>query len=259
MKVSQQGRSDQIRPRVKRSVSSMTFHVIGEILITFSILIGLFVAWELWWTNVETSVKQDAAIEQFFEDPAKTMGPESTKEAAPAEDDSSSLANLNPGDTLGIMYIPRFGQNYARPIIEGTSAAELDTLGLGHYIDTAMPGEVGNFAVAGHRQTHGAVFDNIDTLVPGDRIYIQTKDSYFTYIFESSEIVLPKDVEVILPVPNHPKATPTERILTMTTCHPRYGSEQRFIAYSKLAEERSITDDPPTEIADQVKKASGRN
>lgn len=157
------------------------------------------------------------------------------------------------------MYIPRFGENYVRPIVEGTSPAELDTLGLGRYTDTALPGEVGNFAVAGHRQTHGAVFDNIDTLVPGDKIYVQTKDSYYTYIFASSEIVLPTVTEVLLPVPNDPTAIPTERLLTMTTCHPRFGDEERFIAYSKLDGKRSIAEGPPSEIADLVKKASGKN
>ncbi len=52
--------------------------------------------------------------------------------------------------------------------------------------DTAMPGAVGNVAVAGHRQTHGAVLDNIDTLVPGDRIYVQTRDGYYVYIFRNN-------------------------------------------------------------------------
>ena len=54
----------------------------------------------------------------------------------------------------------------------GTTAEVLDSLGLGPYPGTAMPGEEGNFAVAGHRQTDGAVLDHIDALQEGDRITI---------------------------------------------------------------------------------------
>ena len=62
-------------------------------------------------------------------------------------------------------------------------------------------------AVAGHRQTHGAVLDNIDTLVPGDRIYVQTREGYYVYRYRSSDIVLPSATEVLLPVPAQPAAT----------------------------------------------------
>ncbi len=116
------------------------------------------------------------------------------------------------GGTIGIMYIPRFGADYTRPIVQGTSTDVLDTLGLGHYSDTAMPGATGNFAVAGHRQTHGAVLDNIHTLVPGDRIYVQTKDGFYVYVFRNNQIVLPSATDVLLPVPTQPAARPTESL-----------------------------------------------
>lgn len=239
--------------RRRKGALQLTVQIIGEIFITLGVILALFVAWQLWWSNVETDTNQKVAVEQFFNAPKEASKPSEISK------NSSSTQVPSVGSTLGIMYVPRFGADYTRPIIEGTAPEMLDTLGLGHYTNTALPGEIGNFAVAGHRQTHGAVFDNIHTLVPGDKIYIQTKDAYFTYVFESSEIVLPQDTEVILPVPNEPTAKPSERLLTMTTCHPRYGSEERFIAYSKLEETRSITEGPPGEIKDQVKKASGEN
>ena len=108
------------------------------------------------------------------------------------------------GAAIGVIYVPRFGAEYSRPIIEGTSSDVIDTLGLGRYADTAMPGAVGNFAVAGHRQTRGAVLDNIHTLVPGDKIYVQTADGFYTYVFRNQEIVLPDRTDVILPVPRSP-------------------------------------------------------
>ena len=97
-----------------------------------------------------------------------------------------------------------------------------------------MPGTAGNFAVAGHRQTRGAVLDDIDALVPGDRIYVQTGDGFYIYVFRNSEIVLPDRTDVLLPVPGQPAAAPTESYLTMTTCNPRFGSQERFVAYALL-------------------------
>ena len=114
--------------------------------------------------------------------------------------------------------------------MQGTGRDVLDSLGIGHYAGTAMPGGVGSFAVAGHRQTHGAVFDNIDTLVSGDKLYVQTENGFYVYVFRNSQVVLPDRTDVLLPVPFQPAATPTERYLTLTTCHPRYGSQDASIA-----------------------------
>jgi len=156
------------------------------------------------------------------------------------------------------MYIPRFGANYTRPIVQGTTSDVLDTLGLGHYGTTAMPGAVGNFAVAGHRQTHGAVLDNIHTLVPGDKIYVQTKDGYYTYVFRNNQIVMPSRTDVLEPVPTLPGVAPTERYLTMTSCNPRFGAEERIIAYALLDSWRPASAGPPADIADQVAAAIGK-
>jgi sortase A len=159
---------------------------------------------------------------------------------------------------IGIMYVPRFGPDYTRPIIEGTDAGVLDTLGLGHYGTTSMPGAVGNFAVAGHRQTHGAVLDNIHTLVPGDKIYVQTTDGYYTYVFRNNQIVLPDRTDVLMPVPTQAGVTPKESILTMTSCNPRFGSQERIIAYSTLESWQPASAGPPSEIAAQVAHAHGK-
>jgi sortase A len=236
--------------------------IIGELLITVGIVLLLFVAWQLWWTNVESDAKQSAAIKDF----ARDLGGPVTPAPAPSADTSAGPTSYGApavaqapghGGTIGIMYIPRFGENYTRPIVEGTTADVLDTLGLGHYGGTAMPGAVGNFAVAGHRQTHGAVLDNIHTLVPGDRIYVQTRDGYYVYVFRNNRIVLPSNVDVLLPVPSKPGVRPTERFLTMTSCNPRFGSQERIIAYSVMEHWQPASAGPPAEIAAQVARARG--
>ncbi|WP_131683541.1 class E sortase [Pseudarthrobacter sp. YALA5] len=239
-----------------------TVQVVGELLITGGIILLLFVAWQLWWTNVESDAKQSAVIKEFAQElggaapgPAEAPGGVSS---VPADYGTPAVAAA-PGHagTIGIMYIPRFGNSYTRPIVQGTTGDVLDTLGLGHYSNTAMPGAVGNFAVAGHRQTHGAVLDNIHTLVPGDKIYVQTKDGYYTYVFRNNQIVMPSRTDVLEPVPTRPGAAPTESFLTMTSCNPRYGAEERIIAYALLEGWRPASAGPPSEIAAQVAAAVG--
>ncbi|MCU1531496.1 MAG: class sortase [Arthrobacter sp.] len=243
-------------------VLSRTVQVAGELLITAGMILLLFVAWQLWWTNVESDTRQREVVKDFAQNLKGTGGPDTASPAAPAD---SSVGYGPPavgtepagGATIGIIYIPRFGADYTRPLVQGTTPAVLDTLGLGHYTGTSMPGAVGNFALAGHRQTHGAVLDNIDALVPGDRIYVQTRDGYYVYVFRNSQIVLPSRRDVLLPVPAQPAASPKESYLTMTSCNPRFGSQERIIAYSLLERWQPTSAGPPAEIAAQVARAVG--
>ena len=238
--------------------------IAGELLITVGVVLLLFVAWQLWWTNVESDAKQSETIRNFAQELGGSEGPVAS---APPGETASAPPDYGPpkiaeapghGGTIGIMYIPRFGADYTRPIVQGTSTDVLDTLGLGHYSNTAMPGATGNFAVAGHRQTHGAVLDNIHTLVPGDKIYVQTKDGFYVYVFRNNQIVLPSATDVLLPVPTQPAAQPTEAYLTMTSCNPRFGAQERIIAYSLLDHWQPASAGPPAEIAAQVAKALGK-
>lgn len=118
-----------------------------------------------------------------------------------------------------------------------------------------MPGALGNFAVAGHRQTHGKVFDRIHTLVPGDKLYVQTAQGYYTYVFRNKQIVLPHRTDVLAPVPTRPGAEPSERLMTMTSCNPRFGAQERIVAYSVFESWRPLADGPPAAIAEQVAAA----
>lgn len=245
------------RPLRASDVIRKISQILGELLITAGVVLLLFVGWELWWTNVEADAKQTEAIKSFAQDFNGPLEP-----AAPdvSVDYGVPVVGTAPGygGMIGIMYVPRFGADYTRPIIEGTDSGVLDTLGLGHYGSTSMPGAVGNFAVAGHRQTHGAVLDNIHTLVPGDKIYVQTADGYYTYVFRNNQIVLPERTDVLLPVPTQAGAAPQESILTMTSCNPRFGAQERIIAYSLLESWQPASAGPPSEIAAQVAQANGK-
>lgn len=106
--------------------------------------------------------------------------------------------------------------------------------GVGHYLETAMPGEIGNFAMAGHRTTYGKPFNRIAELRDGDVVLIETKDSYFVYRVTGHQIVPPTQVSVLLPVPDQPGAEPTAATLTMTSCHPEFSARERFIVHAEL-------------------------
>ncbi|WP_104111680.1 MULTISPECIES: class E sortase [unclassified Arthrobacter] len=239
--------------RPKQGFFRTLIQIIGELLITCGVILLLFVVWELWWTNIEANTAQQAAVSQFAQDFQGPVTPPAP-DAPPVDYGVPKVmaAPEQPSTVFGVVYIPRFGQTYSRPLVEGTAPAQLDTLGLGRYDSSAMPGEVGNFAVAGHRQTHGAVLDAVHTLVPGDKIYVQTNDGYYTYVFRNNQIVMPNRGDVIAPVPTQPGVAPTERFMTMTSCNPRFGAEERIISYSVMESWQPASAGPPAEIAAQV-------
>lgn len=238
--------------RPKQGFFRTLVQIFGEFLITAGVILLLFVVWELWWTNIDADIAQEKAVTAFVGELEGPVAPVGTKTDFGAPKPTPAVTSA--GETFGVAYIPRLGKNYARPLVEGTAQDQLDTLGLGHYESNPMPGEIGNFAVAGHRQTHGAVLDGIHTLVPGDKIYVQTKVGYYIYVFRNNEIVLPNEADVLLPVPTEAGAQPTQHIMTMTSCNPRFGAEERIIAYSVLESWRPISAGPPPEVAAVVAK-----
>lgn len=247
----------------RRRRSLLAVQVAGELLITLGVIAVLFVAWQLWWTNVEADAVQGAAVKQFVQDHRVPVADGPSVAAPPGkapEEPAAVPVGKAPGhgEAIGVVYIPRFGTEYSRPVIEGTSSDVIDTLGLGRYAGTAMPGAMGNFVLAGHRQTHGAVLDNIHTLVPGDKIYVQTADGFYTYVFRNQEIVLPDRTDVLLPVPAQPGTQPDQRLLTMTSCNPRFGSEERIIAYSVFDSWQPLSAGAPQAIAKQVAALQGK-
>lgn len=208
---------------------------LGELLITLGVLLLLFVSWQVWWTDVAANRGQSAAAAEL------TQHWESAEPNQPGFTPSNSSA-------FAILHIPRFGPDWApRPIVAGTTAEVLEG-GVGHYTDVAGPGQVGNFALAGHRVTYGRPFFQIDQLAEGDAIVVETADGWYTYRMTSSQIVSPRDVEVIAPVPNEPGAVPTQAQITLTACHPKFSARQRFIVHGLLEGFQPRAAGPPASL-----------
>lgn len=199
----------------------------GDVFVTAGLLLLLFVGWQLWWTDVTANRVQGDTVHSLVRDFAAGSG---TGAAAAA---NQTPAAVPFGTAFAIVRIPRFGDDYARPVLEGTSRDILMD-GVGHYPQTARPGAVGNFAIAGHRTTYGRPFHDIDLLRSGDRIVIETRTEFHVYAVQRHVIVAPSDVDVIAPVPEEVGAKPTKRWLTMTACHPKYSAAQRYVVFAEL-------------------------
>ena len=239
----------QRRATRKRRPPRPTFlGVTGELLITAGLLVLLFVVWELYWTNLganrEAQAHRDTIAETF--DGQRDAGFDgSGPDPAVPED-------VTTGDPWGMLYVPRFGPDYAVPVLDGTGE-EIDSAVLGRYDSSPRPGEEGNLALAGHRQTYGAVLWDMDQLQDGDRLYLQTANGWWVYETRQVHIVQPTDIEVLAPNPMDPaSAEPEGQWLTLTTCHPPYTVLERMITHAELIEFVPRDDGAPQEIAQTV-------
>ncbi|MGL4744448.1 MAG: class E sortase [Dermatophilaceae bacterium] len=202
--------------------------VFGELLVTLGVMLLLLVAWQLWWTDLVANRAQTEVVRQLEDDFVADPRPQRLSGAGVPE-------AIGTDGAFALLRIPRFGEEWARPVVEGTSLPVLER-GIGHYPDSVGPGRVGNFAIAGHRTTYGRPFHNIEMLRDGDRVVVETRAQFFIYEVSGREIVRPTNTDVIAPVPGEPGAAPKEAILTMTSCHPKYSATRRYIVYSQLVD-----------------------
>lgn len=212
----------------KDSPAVVVSRVVGELFISLGVLMLLFVTYQLWWTNVRADQIAGNETHKIQDDWASGKRAPGVFEA---------------GQGFAIIHIPKL--DVVTPIAEGTSKEKvLDRGMVGHYgekpLRTAMPADKqGNFALAGHRNTHGEPFRYINRLKPGDPIVVETQDAYYTYEMTS---VLPQtspsNVSVIGPVPPQSGFTKPGRYITLTTCTPEFTSTYRMIVWGKMVDER---------------------
>ena len=212
----------------KPSMGVMASRAIGEVFITTGVLMLLFVTYQLWWTNYRAHQQAGSEASHLQEDWAEGK-------RAPGA--------FEPGQGFAIMDIPKL--DVVVPIAEGINKQKvLDRGMVGHYgkdsIPTAMPdAKTGNFAVAGHRNTHGEPFRYINRLKPGDPIVVETQDMYYVYKMTSIlPVTSPKNTSVLDPIPRGSGFTTAGRYITLTTCTPEFTSTYRMIVWGKMVEER---------------------
>lgn len=217
--------------------------VVGELLITAGVLVGLFLGWQLGFNDLNASRAQ-ADQGRTLSHKLLAEGKSGSPATGTTDDPPVTAAPEKSGTIWGVMYIPRFGTGYVKPLAQGTDRVSiLNKIGIGHYPDSAMPGQVGNVAFAAHRVTYGRPFNQLGSLQAGDPVVIQTADGYYTYEFRNLKYVKPSQVDVVLPVPQKPDAPVGGRYLTLTSCNPMFSAAERIVAfltyssYSKTAPE----------------------
>jgi sortase A len=222
--------------RPRRSISALT--VVGVLLLVAGLGCLGWVAWQYFGTNV-TSEKA------FHEESSQLRDKWSQPTGEPVEPDQPGdtqgtgelTPTVIPGEAIALLRIPAFGPDYEVPILSGTDLSFLDR-GVGHYTSTAQPGEIGNFAIAGHRVTHGQPFSRLLELDTGDEVIVETRAATYTYVMDGSPRNLTVDdteTWVLDPDPQHPGAEATKALLTLTTCQDLFHSPDRSVGFAHLA------------------------
>ncbi|KJY39701.1 class E sortase [Streptomyces katrae] len=233
-------------PPADRSVVAGALSLLGELLITVGLILGLFVAYSLWWTNVladrQASAGGDQVRRQWQQKPGGAAG-------GPGEPGA-----LDTQDGIGFLHVPSMknGEVLVKP---GTSPEVLNDGVAGYYTDpvkAALPwDDKGNFALAAHRDGHGAKFHNIDKVKRGDAVVFETKDTWYVYkVFAELTQTSKYNTDVINPVPKESGKTAPGRYITLTTCTPVYTSKYRYIVWGELVRTEKVDAKrtPPAEL-----------
>ncbi|MFD3927246.1 class E sortase [Streptomyces sp. NPDC058614] len=219
---------------------AMAVSVFGELLITTGLVLGLFVVYSLWWTNVVADRAADKQGDKVRDDwAAADTGP----------------GALDTKNGVGFLHVPAM-KNGEVLVEKGTSSKVLNDGVAGYYTDpvkSALPtsDKNGNFTLAAHRDGHGAKFHNIDKLKKGDSIVYETKDNWYVYKVYA---ILPEtskyNVKVLQSVPKQSGKTKPGHYITLTTCTPVYTSRYRYVVWGELERVDKVDSDrtPPKEL-----------
>ncbi len=201
--------------------------IVGLVLLLAGLgLIGVYV-WDAYFNPVMDTKAAQQQVDEVKKGWAAGRTPESTI----------------PGNAVGLLRIPEFGPDFEVAVMTGTTPYAL-SVGVGWFENTAAPGQVGNFAVAGHRGASGPFVPLLD-LKPGARIIVETRDATYIYALTSSAADLTVDKRetwVVNPVPEPPGVEPvepkqpTKRLITLITCRNFFHSPERSVAFGELIE-----------------------
>ncbi|MFC9700189.1 class E sortase [Streptomyces sp. NPDC056943] len=259
-----------VQTRGRRRAGGRVLWACAETFVTCGVLVLLLVVHQLWWTNQQAraeareqvsvlerewgewgispsgggeveggDVEGDAGVAVEGGLPAVVPPRESRAPSASSRPPSSRTPPAPDSRAFAILRIPRLGLTV--PVARGVSKRSvLDKGYVGHYPGTAGPGLPGNFALAGHRNTHGEPFRYVNRLREGDRITVRTRERTFTYrVDQVLPQTAPRDVGVIQAVPrslvkpSYGYSRPGS-YLTLTTCTPEFSSAYRLVVWAKL-------------------------
>ena len=204
------------RRRPPRSHARRAVTLLGIAMILAGLGFLAFCAWQYFGTNIVSKHKQ-ADIKQSI---------------------ATNWDNGIDGDDIGLLRVERFGSDYEVPIVEGFDDDALAS-GVGWDSNSADPGQIGNFAIAGHRVTHGEPFARFPKLRKGDRVVVETRTEIFTYELRNPGTSITVDFSTgwpLQPVPDPDAAgrRPTEAVITLVTCSELFHTRDRSVVIGDL-------------------------
>ncbi|MCX4781795.1 class E sortase [Streptomyces sp. NBC_01264] len=211
---------------------------LGVFLCVLGLLLGLYTAYSVWGTD-------------YFANRKAQSNSADLRAQWKQEGTTAKGRTPPPGSAIGFLYVPRMSRD---PVLikPGTAKSVLDKGVAGVYTDAARPWDTtGNFALAAHRDGHGAKFHNMDRIRPGDTAVVETRDTWYVYTMDK---VLPKtsidNTGILQAVPKGSGYSGPGRYITLTTCTPKYTSKFRMAVWGHLV--RTMPVDPagtlPTEL-----------
>ncbi|HET7690725.1 MAG TPA: class E sortase [Nocardioidaceae bacterium] len=208
---------------------------LGLVLVIVGLVLVGYFAWQFYGTNIVAKQKQEKNVEQL------TALWEKGDPATPSAEDGE----ISIGEASALIRIPAFGKDYVMPVLEGTSDDVL-AQGFAHFEQSANPGQVGNYALAAHRITHGEPLRRMPELRPGDKVLVETRRAIYTYELDTdpNDLVVPFTAGwVVDEFPVNPDAggvTPdprgSKRLITLTTCSELFHTDNRLIAFGHLVD-----------------------
>lgn len=181
------------------------------------------------WAMISIRSQPSNSYKAISTTPTAKTNQVSSKPTAASSNVQKDVYKANPvqGDNLGSLTMPTLKQKL--PIIQGTGDKELQK-GVGHYMQSVLPGRDDNCVLSGHRDT---VFSQIGKLKVGDPVIVETATGIFTYEVSGTQIVKEDDRTVIVPTDS--------AVLTMTTCYPFNfigGAPDRYIVSANLVKNK---------------------
>jgi sortase A len=246
----------------KRAKFSGFTGFLSEIFLSVGAIFALFLFWHLLWNDFIQGDRQSQAamsIAQTWQTSSLDSQEVDAKAPAPSPSTDNPPVTTSPpeGQPFALLYVPRFGKDFVRPIAEGVSPQKVlnsGSLGIGRYPQSNQLGEYGNFALAAHRTTWGAPFGDIGELRLGDRIYVEVTEGWHSYVFRNLEYVWATEVDVLNPFPRMTGEYLGSRVITLTSCHPKFSDAERIVAYGVYEGWFPRRSGPPAEIAQMLRE-----
>ena len=213
---------------------------LGWLLIAGGVGVLVWVAWQMWGTSWQSEREHREIVESLEE---RWAGPEAPEEE---QEGPKTVGEWPAKKVSAIVRVPKFGDDYAVPVLEGMTD-EVLAAGFGHFEHSAEPGGEGNYAIAGHRVTHGEPLRDMPELEPGDEVIVETREAVHTYVLDTGgdDLEVPfTETWVVDAVPTNPRRGGVQpplqeegqSLLSLTTCAELFHTDQRMVAFGRLAE-----------------------